>query len=188
MSNTFDICIIIHGCPPSPDNVLPKEQKWMNWLEGVLQQKGYNAVAPDMPSPWAARYSEWKTEFEKLSVTEDTVLVGHSCGGAFLVQWLLESQKKVKKLILVAPAKIPENETDPRKNLYEFDLPENPVTVANETIIFTSNDLERHLKSAEMYKKALGARIIEIPDKGHFIIYTMGSVEFPELLEEIIGV
>ena len=119
----FDTCIILHGCPPSADNIIPKEKRWMNWLEKKLKEKGFNAIAPAMPTPWKPRYEEWKEMFEKYPVTHNSLLVGHSCGASFLVRWLLETNNHVKKLILVAPAKIPETENDTRQDLYKFDLP-----------------------------------------------------------------
>lgn len=183
-SNNFDTCIIIHGCPPSEDKVLPKTKKWMNWLEEKLQEKGFNTVAPDMPTPWKPRYEEWKTEFEKYWVSKNTLLIGHSCGAAFLVRWLLDTGKKVKKLILVAPAKVAENKSDWRADFYNFELPPGASQIAKEIVIFISNDFPHHLKSFQIYKKALNPRVIQLKNKGHFLIFTMGTNEFPELLEE----
>src|SRR3990167_2728807 len=93
----YDKVIILHGCPPSEETITPKEKRWMNWLAEKLNEKGFNAVAPDLPTSWNPKYDEWEKEFEKYSVTESTLLVGHSCGGAFLVRWLLETKKRVKK-------------------------------------------------------------------------------------------
>ncbi|MEK6878759.1 MAG: alpha/beta fold hydrolase, partial [Nanoarchaeota archaeon] len=73
--------------------------------------------APDMPTPWKPDYSEWKKIFEQFTISEKTILVGHSCGAAFLVHWLVETGNKVKKLILVAPSKNPENENDIQRGL-----------------------------------------------------------------------
>ena len=182
----FDTCLILHGCPPNSDNVLPKNQRWMNWLEGKLKEKGLNAIAPDMPTPWEPKYEEWKKEFEKYAVTENSLLVGHSCGATFLVRRLLETHTKVKKLILVAPAKISESENDTRQDLYNFDLPPDASKIADEIVVFTSNDFPHHLKSLELYKVALKPRIIHLENKGHFLIFTMGTNEFPELLDEVI--
>lgn len=60
-----------------------------------------------MPDPWAPEYEKFKQAFEKNPVSEHTILVGHSCGCAFLVRWLGESKQKIDTLILVAPWKVP---------------------------------------------------------------------------------
>jgi len=186
-SFSFDRAYILHGCPPSEEMVTPKENRWMNWVASQLTNRGFTAIAPDMPISWQPQYLEWKREFEKYPVTENTLLIGHSCGGAFLVRWLLETDRKVKKLILVAPAKIPETQTDTRKDLYNFDLPEDGSRIANEIVIFISNDFPHHMKSFPMYKDSLHPRIIQLENKGHFLFFQMNTKEFPELLNEILS-
>lgn len=158
----------------------------MNWLETKLREMGFGAIAPDMPTPWQPVYSEWKEVFKNLSVTDDTILVGHSCGAAFMVRWLLETGRRVRKIILVAPAKVPETPDDPRKDLYNFDLPTDASHIAQEIVLFTSNDFSHHLASLDLYSKSLHPRVIHLENKGHFLYATMGTNEFPELLNEVI--
>jgi len=187
MSEKYDNIIILHGCPPSEQMITPKENRWMNWLESKLKEKSYTATAPDIPVSWNPTYSDWKKTFEHFQVTKNTLLVGHSCGGAFLVRWLLETKKKVKKLILVAPAKIPEFENDTRKDLYEFDLPKDGEYIADEIVIFTSNDFPHHMKSLEIYKESLKPKLRILENKFHFLYFQMKTNEFPELLDEILN-
>lgn len=181
----YDKVIILHGCPPNAQTVTPKSNRWMNWLEEKLKEKHYNAIAPDMPVSWNPKYTEWKKVFEKYSVTKNTLLVGHSCGAAFLIRWLLETNNKVKKLILVSPAKVPEGDSDTRKDLYDFQLPPDASHIADEIVVFTSNDFLHHLKSLEMYKKSLKPRVIKLENKFHFLFFQMKTNEFPELLDEV---
>lgn len=187
MSDQNPRCIILHGCPPSSDRVTPPENRWMNWLADELNKKGMSAVAPDFPRPWEAKYTEWKAEFEKYPVNKDSILVGHSCGAAFLVRWLLETATVVRKLILVSPAKVPETSDDTRQDLYAFDLPDDLPHIADEVIVFTSNDLPHHLQSLELYTKSLQPRIVRLEGKVHFLYFQMGTNEFPELLEEVVN-
>jgi predicted alpha/beta hydrolase family esterase len=186
-SQAFDRCIILHGCPPNEEMTTPKEKRWMNWLASELRKKGFSATAPDLPTAWQPLYQNWKKEFEKYPVTKNTVLVGHSCGAAFLVRWLLETGKVVKKLILVAPAKVPETDTDSRKDLYDFDLSGAAPHLADEIVLFTSNDFPHHLESLALYIDALKPRIVELENKRHFLFSQMGTNEFPELLAEILS-
>ncbi len=176
--------IILHGCPKTPEQVTPHDKRWMNWLADQLNEKGFSAIAPDLPTAWQPKYAEWKEAFEKYPVTKDTILIGHSCGGAFLVRWLLETGKVVKKLILVAPAKVPETGDDTRKDLYNFELPDKVPHIADEVVLFASNDFPHHLKSRELYIQALHPRVIILEGKGHFLYFQTQTNEFPELLEE----
>jgi predicted alpha/beta hydrolase family esterase len=183
---TPDKYYVLHGCPPTEAMVTPKEKRWMNWLVKKLQDMGLDATAPDLSVSWEPKYSEWKKEFEKYMVSEMTVIVAHSCGAAFIVRWLLETGKKIHKLVLVAPAKVPETEDDTRRDLYEFDLPSEVPNIADEVVAFTSNDFPHHVKSFELYKDALDPRVIRLEGKGHFLFFQMNTNEFPELLEEVL--
>lgn len=174
--------MILHGCPPNADDIIPHEKRWMNWLATQLQHKGFNAVAPDIPEPWDPKYKDWSDEVEKFDIDENTVLIGHSCSCAFLVRWLLELHRKVKKLVLVAPGII----SDRDFALYDFDLPDDASFVADERVIFVSNDKVNILKSVDLYKESLNAHVVHLENKGHFTIFDMGKVEFPELLEEVL--
>ena len=178
---------IFHGCPPTEALVSPLENRWMNWISDELKKRGLDADAPQLPSPWQPKYTEWKAKFELLQFDEDTVIAAHSCSAAAIVRYLLEKGIVIKKLILVAPAKVPETPDDPRQDLYHFDLPSEIPHLAEELVLFTSNDFPHHLKSRELYIEALNPRIIELENKGHFLFYQMGnSAEFQELLQEIL--
>jgi len=183
----FDVCYVLHGCPPTEAMVTPNEKRWMNWLSDKLVKRGFKAIAPDMPISWEPKYTEWKKTFEQYPVSPETYIVAHSCGGAFITRWLLETGKKVKKLILVAPAKIPETETDSRRDLYNFELPKATSNIADEIVLFSSNDFPHHLQSRELYIQAFHPREVKLENKGHFLFYQMGTNEFPELLQEVIN-
>lgn len=55
------------------------------------------------------------------------------------------------------------------------------------TMFYSNNDYEDVTKSVNILKEKLkGLKLIELKGKGHFITSSLGSVEFPELLEEIL--
>lgn len=174
--------IVLHGCPPNQNEMIPPEKRWMTWIANQLTTKGFNAVSPTLPHSWNPKYKDWKIFLSRYSLSEETTFIGHSCSCAFLVRWLLESKIKAKKLVLVAPAKISKRKLD----IYDFDLPKDGSHIADETVIYISNDEDKVLKSVDLYQKSLKARIIKLENKGHFHIYSMGRVEFPELLKELL--
>src|SRR3989344_146874 len=94
----FPHCIIIHGCP---SNAEEKVENWIPWLKKELFSKKIITETPLMPRAWEPNYETFKKEFEKNKVTENTILIGHSCGCAFLVRWLGETKQRINKLILV---------------------------------------------------------------------------------------
>ncbi|MDD3531358.1 MAG: alpha/beta hydrolase [Candidatus Pacebacteria bacterium] len=183
---------IIHGCPSDEERAMNPatrtyDKHWMPWLKEQLTACGVKVNAPLMPNPWAPDYAAFKAEFEKTLVSEDDVLIGHSCGGAFLVRWLGDSKQKVRKLILVAPWKIPDAGDKKREEYYGYEIDRTIPERVGEIVTFTSDDEEEDgKKSVKIFHEALGGRVIELSHHGHFTFGDMGTEEFPELLAEIL--
>ena len=164
------------------------DKHWIPWTKKNLAALGINTETPLMPNPWAPVYEDFKKEFEKLVVSENTTLIGHSCGCAFLVRWLGESKKKIKKLVLVAPWKIADKEDEFRPAFYNYPIDEIIKDRVDEIVMFTADDEEEAgKKSLRLFHKALGGRIIELKSRGHYTLGDMGTEEFPELLENIVS-
>jgi len=186
-------CIIVHGCPSSAESAIDLSKRtynkhWIPWLRENLIAAGVKVSVPLMPNPWAPDYEAFKKEFEKYPVAENTVLVGHSCGSAFLVRWLGDSKQKIRKLILVAPWKVPKKDDEFREAFYNYQIDESIKSRAGEIVMFTSDDEDGDgKKSLKIFHEALGGKIIELKGCGHYIFSDMGTEEFPELLREIIA-
>jgi len=140
-----------------------------------------------MPSPRQPIYENFKKEFEKYPVNENTVLVGHSCGCAFLVRRLGETKQKIYKLILVAPWKINDEGDKFREAFYTYPI---DVTIKNRVekiVMFTANDEDPEGKeSLQIFHEALGGKIISLENHGHYTLGDMWTEEFPELLQAIL--
>ncbi len=184
-------CIIVHG---SPDTVEKAEKRtydkhWIPWLRRSLSEKGFHVFVPLMPQPWKPDYLSWKKEFDKLNdfINEESILVGHSAGTAFLVRWLGDTKKKVKKLILVAPWKIAYKKDGIDKDFYEYKIDSSVRKNVGKIAIFTSNDEElKGKRSANIFNEFLEGEVIELKNKGHYTLGDMGTEEFPELLQKIL--
>jgi predicted alpha/beta hydrolase family esterase len=163
---------------------------WFPWLSKQLQVNEIFSVAIEVPTPWQPRYEIWKREFERFEITPETILVGHSCGGGFLVRWLSENQdKRVNEVVLVAPWLNPEN--NPRSDtadFFDFKIDPNLAgRTAGVTIFNSDNDQETIHKSVQIIRdKVKDIKYKEFNNYGHFCLEDMGGVEFPELLEEIL--
>lgn len=182
--------VLLHGCCgpktfrgdkyPSMSN-----HNWFPWLQKKLTQAGIVTQTPEMPKPYRASYEEWDRVFSQFDINEDTVLVGHSCGGGFLLKWLAQHQAKVKKLVLVAPW------LDPIKKRPGFlDRTVNPniAELAGEIHIFLSEDepVDGVKESVDIIMKALpDAKLRRFETHGHFTLNGIGKTEFRELLELI---
>jgi hypothetical protein len=185
-------CIIIHGCPDNVEKAMDSKTRtydkhWIPWTKKRLEERGIRTETPLMPTPWEPDYEKFKKEFEKYEVTENTILIGTSCGGAFLVRWLGETKRKAFKLIIVAPWKIPPKGDRFREAFYDYPIDDTIKARVKEIVMFTADDEEDDgKKSLQIFHRALGGRIIELKGRGHYIMSDMGTEEFPELIEEVL--
>ena len=161
---------------------------WFPWLQQQLLTNGILAHTPEMPKPYEPVYKDWKREFERYDLNEDTTLVGHSCGGGFLVRYLSETQDvKVGQVVLVAPW------TDEEKSLNTgmFDFEVDPSFIertAGTTIFHSTNDDQAMHDTVNMLRaKVPNIGYKEFENHGHFCLKDMNTREFPELLEALLG-
>jgi serine hydrolase len=193
MENKISNVVIVHGCPGNAEKSQDEKTRtydkhWIPWVNKKVEEKNISVEVPLMPEPWNPDYLSWKKEFEKILIDNETILVGHSGGCAFLVRWLGETKKEIKKLILVAPWKIPSEEFSEGENeLYNYEIEKKIKENIEKTIIFISDDEEEDgKKSAKIFQDTLGGELIELKEHGHFTEGEMGTEEFPELLEKIL--
>ena len=78
--------IIIHGRPSKEEYFekmqdSPSNAHWLPWIQHELLLAGVLAQAIEMPKPYEPTYDGWKSVFERFDVNEETMLIGHSCGG-----------------------------------------------------------------------------------------------------------
>ena len=206
-SNNQNKVVILHGWTNGDISdileFLPNnEQNWIGWTKKQLEKRGYPVSTPFLRYGYKSEYVEWKEEIEKLEIDENTILVGWSSGGAFWVRWLSENKRRVKKLILVAPAKVVGNTEESLAEIRDMDInpewrpkwerfhdfqcdPEIKNRV-EEIVIFISNDAPWLVQSATLYAQEFDAELITIENQGHFENHRRSSPEFPEILEVIL--
>ena len=186
-------CIIVHGCPDNVEQTMDSasrvyDKHWMPWLKRELISRGIKTEIPHMPNPWEPDYGAFKREFEKYPVSEHTILIGHSCGGAFLVRWLGESKQRIKKLILVAPWKISDLNDPIREAFYTYPIDQGITERVGKITIFTAdNEVLEGKESVQLFHHALGGELIELQGKGHYTLEDMGTEVFPELLDKVLS-
>lgn len=184
--------IIIHGMPSEAEyheqGDKATQGHWMPWLKAQLETKGIETHLPEMPEPYAPDYEKWKAVFEQFPINEDTMLVGHSAGGGFLVKWLSENKVKVGKVVLVAPWVDP-NHKWAHKMFTNLVIDENVAErTAGITEFISLDDDAEELETLRILKsKIKWLQVREFTDKGHFIEIHMHTKEFPELRDFLLA-
>lgn len=187
--------IILHGtCDKeeyySPEYPSASNFHWLPWLAKQLLIKDIHAVTPEMPHGYLPNYAVWKQEFERFDITSETILVGHSCGGGFLVRWLSENKdKKVGKVVLVAPWIDPNKTKGEDNDFFNFEMDIELVSRTQGVTIFNSDtDMEAvHTSVNQIMDTIQNIKLVEFENKGHFCLSDLGGEAFPELLEEILS-
>lgn len=187
--------VLVPGRPDKEQHYNPNllsnsEEYWFSWLKRQLILHDIHANSIEPPYPFRPRYNEWKKEFERFDIKPDTILVGHSCGGGFLVRYLSENKNlKVGKVILVAPWINPDNyKVSDTADFFKFKIDPNfPSRTISTTVFISSDDEPSVVKTVDILKKEVnGLKFKEYKDKGHFKFSDLDTPEFPELLKIIL--
>ena len=178
--------------PTKEEYMMPRtpsqsNRHWFPWLQKQLILKGILTQVPEFPTPYEPKYKEWCTMFERFDINKDTMLVGHSLGGGFLVRWISENKVKVEKVVLVAPW------LDPRhiikSDFFNFKIDPNLAKKTKKLSIFVSADDFKEVRdSVDVLRNALksGVKFREFSNKGHFTKGDMKTDRFPELRDELL--
>lgn len=183
--------IILHGQPSKEeyyDPAMPSMSNahWLPWLQGQLLKHDIDASTPEVPKAYEPEWDLWKREVERFDINQNTMLVGHSRGGDFWLRWLSENKEKsVGKVVLVAPSlgylTIDDN------YFGRFDIDPDLVSRTGGVVLFASdNDGDNMIQSAKEIRSIVKNLKYNEFHYGHFTLKGIGSVEFPELLEELL--
>ena len=176
-----------HYDPNQPSN---SENHWFSWLKRQLILQDIHAISIEPPFPFRPRYDEWKKGFERFDIHPDTILVGHSCGGGFLVRYLSEHKDlQVGKVALVAPWINPDNNPNSdTADFFDFQIdPDFPKRTQGVAVFISNDDEPSVVQTVEILQTTVpGLDIQRYVDKAHFTIESMHTVEFPELLQAVL--
>jgi hypothetical protein len=90
---------IIHGAYGHPN------ENWFRWLKNELEKEGVDVYVPKFPTPKGQTLENWLKVFEKYLwlLDENTIMVGHSLGPAFILNVLELVNKSIRAAFMVAP-------------------------------------------------------------------------------------
>jgi predicted alpha/beta hydrolase family esterase len=185
--------IILHGIEENRKDYdgLPESESNLGWYpvaQWGLTRRGILTQTPEMPNPYmpVMNYEEWIKTISQFDINEQTLLIGHSCGGGFWVKYLSQNpQIKVGQLILVAPWIDIDREHPTFFADWEID-PTLPTRCGQIDLFVSSDDRDIIIKSVEKIKSVFSDKIIyhNFNDKGHFSWGSIGR-NFPEILEVV---
>jgi len=188
--------ILIHGLPDKEeilDDVFPSPSNahWFPWIQKQLTKKDVLCQSLEMPKSYDPTYSEHKRVLDQMEISDETILVGHSCGGGFLLRYLSDRKDlKPKKVILVAPWLDLEGslkELNPQSDYFNFKIDTALTDRTDLRCMYSTDDSKDILKSVDTIKEKLpDIKMSVFTNKKHFTEKHLKSKEFPELLELIL--
>lgn len=188
--------ILIHGMPDKEEVIgdvwpSPSNAHWLPWIQKQLTRKDIACQALEMPQSYDPVYEHWSDVLDQMSISNETILVGHSCGAGFLVRYFSERPSLApKKIILVAPWIDTEGflQEMNSQSLRFFDFTIDPCLHERTQIhcVYSTDDAETLGSVMELQKSFPGMLMHTFADKGHFTEPDLGTKEFPELLDIIL--
>jgi predicted alpha/beta hydrolase family esterase len=188
--------ILIHGLPDKEEVTgdmwtSPSNAHWFPWVQKQLTRRDILCQTLEMPSSYNPIYKDHERVLNQMEIGDETILVGHSCGGGFLLRYFSEhTNLKPKKIILVAPWLDPENylkELNPNSDYFDFTINTSLMNRTDLYCMYSTDDENYILDSVKMIQEKIpDMNMVEFSDKGHFTEPDLGSKEFPELLELIL--
>ncbi len=181
MTNAF----AFHGTGGHP------RENWFPWLKNELEKLGCPTLVPNFPTPKNQSLENWFKVLEKYEklLTPETILVGHSLGGAFLLRVLEKIGQPVKAAFFVGtPIGV-----RPIRNYdadlmfvgkFDFNWPKIRESSKKIFVFQSDNDPYVCLENSVQLARNIGVPLTFVPNAGHFNA-AAGYAKFELLLEKI---
>ena len=177
--------IIIHGVYSNP------EENWFPWLKKQLEGMEFEVIVPQFPTPLDQSLESWMRVFSQYEskINEETVLIGHSLGAAFILNYLEKTTKKIKAAILVSGFhKLLGISYDEGNKTFvdkQFNWEKIKSSCQKFFVFASDNDEYISLDVSNELANNLGAEMNVVHEGGHLNTKS-GYDDFPLLLETII--
>lgn len=175
---------IFHGTGGNPQG------NWFPWLKKELEQKDYQVFVLKFPNPENPSFTAWFDLLQnyKQYIDDQTIMVGHSLGGLFLLRVLERLSNPIFAAFFVsAPIGIKPiryYDSDYRFSGFSFNWQLIKSKAENFSVFHSDNDPYVSLANGKELAKKLGVQLHFIPNAGHLNAES-GYTKFDELLQEI---
>lgn len=181
MVNVF----IIHGAYGNPD------ENWFPWLKSKLEELACKVIMPKFPTPDNQTLDSWMSVFSDYEqfIDEDSIMVGHSLGPAFILSVIEKLDKPIGSAFLVSGflGLLNNEEFDSINKTFverEFNWEKIRGNCRKFFVLNSDNDPYVPLERGKQLADNLGSELIVVKNAGH-INAGSGYKEFDLLLDMI---
>ena len=176
--------IIFHGTGGNPQG------NWFPWLKKRLTKSGHKVFVPKFPTPEGQSLKSWLNiliDYKKY-INNESILIGHSLGGLFLLRVLERLNQPIYAAFFVAAPvgvkPIRYYDSDFRFSGFNFNWKKIRSNAHNFFVFHSDNDPYICLDNGKKLAKKIGIKLKFIPQAGH-LNAEGGYTKFDQLLEEI---
>lgn len=175
---------IFHGTGGNP------EGNWFPWLKEKLEKNGLQVIVPRFSTPENQSLEAWFKVLDqyKKEINENTIFIGHSLGGMFLLKVLERLDKPVRAAFFIsAPIgvrPIKYYDSDYSFAHFIFDWPNIIKKAEYFTVYHSDNDPYVCLKNGKELAKQLRVNLKFISQAGHLNAES-GWTKFDKLLQDV---
>lgn len=159
---------IIHGAYGNP------EENWFPWLKKELEAFGCKVFVPEFPTPEGQNLENWMNVFDKYRkyLDENSIVVGHSIGPAFLLRVIESLDFPIKAAFLVSgfisELGNPDFDEINRTFYANFDWEKILKNCRKFEVFHSDNDPYVPFGKAEELAENLCTEVIMVKEAGHF--------------------
>ena len=176
--------VIIHGTYGHP------KENWFPWLKSELEKLDCRVFVPKFPTPKNQSLENWLKVFEeyKQYLDENSIVIGHSLGPAFLLNIIEKVDKPIKAAFFVSGFTGLLNHPIDKINKSfvdkSFDWQGIRQNCPKFFVFHSDNDPYVPLEKSKEFAKNLGVSVILVKNAGHFN-EKAGYTKFDLLLNKI---
>lgn len=165
-------------------------ENWFPWMKKELETRGYETVIPDFPNADAPHPGTWYPVIDALikHAKSDSIVIGHSLGGAIALRFLERTETAVNTVALVSPTlgipPIKYIEGDHPFLEGGFDWKAIRSHARHFVVFHSDNDPFVCMANGQKAAAELGVELSFVPNAGHFNS-AAGFHSFPQLLQEL---
>src|SRR3989344_1866488 len=175
---------IFHGTGGHP------QENWFPWFKEKLGNSGVQVIVPQFPTPEGQSAEAWFKVLDEQEdkIDENTILIGHSLGGIFLLRVLERLEKPVRAAFFVGTPvgvrPIQNWDSDEKFSGFDFDWGKIKRNARDFIVYHSDDDPYVSLGNGEKLAKELSVDLTFIPNAGHFNARA-GYTKFEHLLGEV---